>query len=203
MSGARGRKAPAEPEKGSRKEELAALAVSLMQSRGFSAFGLREFAEAAGMRPPSLYNHFASKDALGRSALALYAREHRAGLERLDGLPSGGARVRAYAERCGECLHQDGHFCLFLMLTTSSHDLSPDAVGDIAAFVEEQMGWLARAWDLGRADGSIRSDQAGEAMGPVVFGALRGMMAFAILKANPAAVFSAQREAFLRALGVS
>lgn len=203
-SGARGRKAPPDaPEKGSRKEELAALAIGLMQSRGFSAFGLREFAEAAGMRPPSLYNHFPSKDALGRSALALYAQHHRRELEALDALPSGGAKVRAYAERCGECLHQDGHFCLFLMLTTSSHDLSPDAVGDIAAFVEEQMGWLSRAWDQGRVDGSIRADQAGSAMGPVVFGALRGMMAFAVLKTDPAAEFSSQRETFLSALGVS
>lgn len=202
MSASRAAKPSRKDEKVSRKEELAGLAIEMMQSRGFSALGLRELADAAHMRPPSLYNHFASKDDLGRAALALYAERHRAGLEKLGALPSGAARIRIYAERCGECLHQDGHFCLFLMLTTNSHELSKDAVREIAGFVEEQTVWLAEAWDQGRADGSIHSSQSGAAMGPLLFGALRGMMAFAVLKPDPAAEFSAQRATLLAALGV-
>ncbi|MEW6255630.1 MAG: TetR/AcrR family transcriptional regulator [Pseudomonadota bacterium] len=194
---------PAAPGKGTRKEALAGLAIEMLQSRGFSALGLRELAEAAGMRPPSLYSHFHSKDELGRAALALYAERHRAGLAALADSATGAGRIRTYAMRCGQCLQEEGQFCLFLMLTTSSHELSPEAVREIAGFVEEQMEWLATGWDQGRTEGSIRSDQPGSVMGPVVFGALRGLMAFAVLKPDPVAAFSAQRDSLLAALGVT
>ncbi|WP_127090723.1 TetR/AcrR family transcriptional regulator [Aquabacter cavernae] len=186
----------------SRRETLTSLAIEMMQERGFSALGLRDLAEAAQMRPPSLYNYFASKDDMGRAALALYAERHRAGLEALDALPSGAARIRTYSDKCGECLRVEGRFCLFLMLTTCNHELSDAAVREIAGFVTEQTDWLARAWDAGRADGSIRSDQAGMVMGPILFGALRGMMAFSVLQTDPGGAYDGQEQALLAALGV-
>ncbi|MEW6124044.1 MAG: TetR/AcrR family transcriptional regulator [Pseudomonadota bacterium] len=189
--------------KPSRREALTDLAIAMMQKSGFSALGLRDLAEAAQMRPPSLYNYFASKDDMARAALAHYVARHRAELEALDAVPTGAGRIRLYSRRCGECVRRDGSLCLFLMLTADSHDLSADAVGEMRGLVEEQMDWLARAWDAGLADGSIQSAQAGAAMGPVLFGALRGMMVFSILQPDPEADFTARMESLLAGLGVA
>lgn len=189
--------------KPSRREALTDLAIAMMQKSGFSALGLRELAEAAQMRPPSLYNYFASKDDMARAALAHYVTRHRAEMEALEALPTGAQRIRLYSRRCGECLRRDGSLCLFLMLTTDSHDLSADAVGEMRTLVEEQMDWLARAWDAGLDDGSIRSDRSGAAMGQVLFGALRGMMAFSTLQSDAGGTFDAQTDTLLAALGVA
>lgn len=189
--------------KGSRKEALTSLAIEMMQSRGFSALGLRELADAAQMRAPSLYSHFASKDELSRAAMSLYAERHRADLRNLEALATGAARIRTYVDKCAACIEEDGRLCLFLMLTTNRQNLSEDAVRELARLVDEQAAWLSATWEAGRADRSIRSDQAGEAVGPLIFSALRGIMTFAVLQPDPMAAFHIQSDALLAALGVS
>lgn len=64
------------------------------------------------------------------------------------------------------------------------------------------MAWLAAAWELGRSDLTVKSDLSGDAVGPVLFSALEGMLAFALVRPNPEAVFRAQAETLLAALGV-
>jgi hypothetical protein len=67
---------------------------------------------------------------------------------------------------------------------------------------------LASAWDLGRSDLTVQSDLPGAAAGPVLFSAeglfsaLEGMMAFALLRPNPEAVFRTQAKTLFAALGV-
>ncbi|MEP9379419.1 TetR/AcrR family transcriptional regulator [Aquabacter sp. CN5-332] len=194
--------APPAP-KGSRKEALTSLAIEMMQSRGFSALGLRELADAAQMRAPSLYSHFASKDELSRAAMSLYAERHRAELHHLEALATGAARIRVYVDRCATCIQEEGRLCLFLMLTTNRQDLSEEAVGELTRLVDEQAEWLSAMWEAGRADGSIRSGQTGKNVGPLIFSALRGLMAFAVLQPDPTAAYHAQSDALLAALGVS
>ena len=48
----------------------------------------------------------------------------------------------------------------------------------------------------------MKSDLSGDAVGPVLFSALEGMMAFALVRPNPEAVFRAQAETLLAALGI-
>jgi hypothetical protein len=56
--------------------------------------------------------------------------------------------------------------------------------------------------NLGRSDLTVKSDLSGDAVGPVLFSALEGMMAFALVRPNPEAVFRAQAETLLAALGI-
>lgn len=53
---------PATPRPSPRRLEIAHVAATVFAERGFNAVGMREVAAAVGIRGPSLYNHFRSKE---------------------------------------------------------------------------------------------------------------------------------------------
>lgn len=57
-----------------RRDALLAAAAMLIATRGYDAVSMRDIADAAGMRPGSLYYHYASKD-------ELFAAVHAAAIE--------------------------------------------------------------------------------------------------------------------------
>jgi hypothetical protein len=101
-----------------------------------------------------------------------------------------------------QALRQDGRLCLGLMLTVERNSLPDEVMNEVRLFVDQHTAWLASAWDLGRSDLTVQSDLPGAAAGPVLFSALEGMMAFALLRPNPEAVFPTQATALFAALGV-
>lgn len=54
---------------GSTKERVVLAAVELIAVNGYRATSMRQVADRAGVRAPSIYNHFASKDALVAAAM--------------------------------------------------------------------------------------------------------------------------------------
>jgi TetR/AcrR family transcriptional regulator, transcriptional repressor for nem operon len=186
----------------SRKETLTALAVDMMQAQGFSALGLRDLAEAAHIRAASLYNHFSSKDELARLAMSLYSARQGAELAVLEQATTGAERLRGYLGLFEQAIQHDGRLCLGLMLTVERNSLSEEVIKEARLFVDQHTAWLAAAWDLGLSDLTVKSDLSGDAVGPVLFSALEGMMAFALVRPNPEAVFRAQAATLLAALGV-
>jgi len=99
-----------------------------------------------------------------------------------------------------QALRHDGRLCLGLMLTIERNSLSEEVTNEVQLFVDQHTAWLAAAWDLGRSDLTVKSDLFGDAVSPVLFSALEGMMAFALVQPNPEAVFRAQAAILLAAL---
>jgi AcrR family transcriptional regulator len=52
------------------REQLLEAAMELFATRGFHATSMKDLASAAGVSPPSIYNHFASKESVLAAALA-------------------------------------------------------------------------------------------------------------------------------------
>ena len=75
-----------------RRQEILSAAWAVAREQGLAQLTLREVAERVGMRAPSLYTHFASKnaiyDAMFADAWTQYLRGARGGRQ-----PSPGARV--------------------------------------------------------------------------------------------------------------
>jgi len=79
------------------RERILDTAEALFAARGFAGTALRDVAEAVGLRIPSLYNHFAGKDALYEAVLE---RGLRPALELLEGTAAAAPLDRrAFVER--------------------------------------------------------------------------------------------------------
>lgn len=59
------------------REEIGEAALDRFHSRGYSAAGVKDITDAAGVPKGSFYNHFASKEAMGVEALHRYAAAQR------------------------------------------------------------------------------------------------------------------------------
>jgi AcrR family transcriptional regulator len=57
------------------RERLLDVAVTLFAARGFRGVSMRDLAQAIGITPPALYNHFPNKEALYRAAVEAAFRE--------------------------------------------------------------------------------------------------------------------------------
>jgi TetR/AcrR family transcriptional repressor of nem operon len=64
------------------REQLVAAAVECFHARGFNGTGIQDIARTAGVPKGSVYNHFASKEALAAEVMERYAASRR--LEMLD-----------------------------------------------------------------------------------------------------------------------
>ncbi len=187
---------------GSRKEALTSLAVDMMQTRGFSALGLRELAQAACIQVASLYSHFDSKNAVALQAMALYSKREREELAEIDQAPAGNVRLHRYVQMFSNTLKDDRRLCLGLMLAVERNSLPEEVMQEIRLFATQNIDWLAAAWDLGRSDKSIVSTLTGVAAAPIIFGSAEGIMAFSLLQTDPPAIFEEHLLRLLGALGV-
>jgi TetR/AcrR family transcriptional repressor of nem operon len=88
------------------------------------------------------------------------------------------------------------------MLTVERNSLPDEVMNEVRLFVDQHTAWQTAAWDLGRSDLTVKSELPGDAVGPVLVSALEGMMAFALVRPNPEAVFRAQAGTLLATLGV-
>jgi TetR/AcrR family transcriptional repressor of nem operon len=76
-------------------------------------------------------------------------------------------------------------------VSAERNSLSKEVINEVRLFVDQHTAWLAAAWDLGRSDLTVKSDLSSDAVGPILFSALEGMMAFALVRSNPEVVFRA------------
>ena len=76
-------------------------------------------------------------------------------------------------------------------MSAERNSLSKEVINEVRLFVDQHTAWLAAAWDLGRSDLTVKSDLSSDAVGPILFSALEGMMAFALVRSNPEVVFRA------------
>ena len=58
------------------KLEIFKVAVDLFSRNGYASVGIRDIAEAAGMKSSNIYNHFKNKDALLETMFTLYRNRH-------------------------------------------------------------------------------------------------------------------------------
>jgi AcrR family transcriptional regulator len=80
-----------------RREEIVAAAARIFATRGYAAVGMRDIAEAVGMRGASLYHHFASKEEILYAVCLSVTRElNEQNLPHLDAPGTPGQRLAAF-----------------------------------------------------------------------------------------------------------
>lgn len=96
--------------RGKNRDQLLGVGLRLLRERGFSATGIQEIADAAGIPKGSFYNYFPSKEAFALAVLECYGEDAASqicrALESAEGTPL--QRVRALFEGQRVRLEQSG-----------------------------------------------------------------------------------------------
>lgn len=168
------------------KAEIVEAAWVLAEERGLAGWSLRDVADAVGMRAPSLYVYFDSKNALYD---AMFADGCRDLLERLHALPQGGRAdtalrrgARTYVEFCTE---RPARHALLFLRTVPGFAPSPESYALAQQALAEMSDALAaagirgqRALDLwtavltGLATQQVSNDPGGDRWMRLVDGAV-------------------------------
>lgn len=145
-----------QPESRPRRELIVEKAAHLFATRGFAGASLRDLAKACGIRQPSLYNHFPSKEAIlvevvNRYFDALLPELRRAGA--IDG--DGAERLIAMIETC---VHVDTTNRDVFLATSNNweHVRNSSTLQELLDRRDEALEVWRRVLKAGREDGSIR-----------------------------------------------
>ncbi len=131
----------------------------LIGLRGFSAVGLSQILEAAGIPKGSFYHYFESKEHFGAALLELYNEQYLVKLEALIAQTgrTGFEKLSLYCQ-CWVDAQQDGCLnekCLVVKLAAEVSDLSERMRLILAEGTTRIVDCLARIVEEGQKDGSI------------------------------------------------
>ena len=138
-----------------RREELLDLASELLERDGLEQFGIGTFARAAGVKPPSLYKHFAGIDDIEHALISRGFREFGASMadaaatvEENDGV----ARLAAFASTYRRtALERPQHYRLMTGRHLDRHLLEPGAELAGMAALLDLFGEDETRFDISRA----------------------------------------------------
>jgi TetR/AcrR family transcriptional regulator, transcriptional repressor for nem operon len=129
----------------SAKELILTEARQIAQSHGYNGMNFRELADRVGIKPASIYHHFASKADLGAAVAKRYWEDAAADLEAVYAEETDPkASLRRYPEVFRRSLESENRLCLGSFMS-AEHDDLPDAVmQEIRTFTDVNVAWLSR-----------------------------------------------------------
>ena len=134
----------------------------IMAGKSFSAVGLNEILEAAGVPKGSFYHYFSSKDAFGEAMLTAYFEDYLADLEEILRRPglTMAQRLMAYLQQWQETqsLLDCRGKCLAVKLSAEVADLSEDMRAALDRGTSAIIRHLKHAIERGGAEGSLSID---------------------------------------------
>jgi TetR/AcrR family transcriptional repressor of nem operon len=143
--------------KSSVRAKILAAAVDRFHALGYTACGVQEIIQAAGVPKGSFYNHFKTKDSLAREVLDLYWNKLDIEILRINSTPPL-TRLHHHFKQIGE-LYEDWGFergCLVgKFIQESSNAETPLLFEYLSQSVSSWIELIARTVAEGQADGSI------------------------------------------------
>lgn len=185
-----------------RREALGYLVCELMQTRSYSALGMREIAQAASVQAASLYWHFDSKEEAAQYALFLYRQKIKAHLSSVAKACNGGAAILGYVELHTSMLKDNNGVCLAAVLANDRHALSAQVLNEVTDFENETKQWIQYAWATGQRDLSIRCETPPVEAAQLLFSSLQGAALFSATKHDSVAEYRNAARLICKVLGV-
>jgi TetR/AcrR family transcriptional repressor of nem operon len=122
------------------REQILRSARKLMRTRSYLGFSFQDIADAVGIRKPSLYHHFPSKQALGVEVLTDAANEFRRWAAATSGAPE--RKLAAYFDLYRKGLHAGRAVCPAAAVATAWDCIDSPLRDAVRALRETQIGWL-------------------------------------------------------------
>lgn len=141
------------------RESLLTAGRQAMAAKGYSAVGLKEILDVAGVPKGSFYHYFASKDAYGEALLDAYFADYLADVDDILSVPglSMAQRLTNYWEswRANQSFADCQGRCLAVKLGAEIADLSPPMREAMLRGTGAIIGRIAAAIEVGKAEGSL------------------------------------------------
>ncbi|MBN4096037.1 TetR/AcrR family transcriptional regulator [Methylobacterium sp. OT2] len=161
---------------GNARETILEVARQTAQAHGYGGLSYRDLAAEVGIKPASIYHHFASKADLGAAVARRYWETTATELDAM--LAETGDPKRAmqrYPEFFRRSLADGNRLCLCSFMSAEFDDL-PEAVrAEAQAFADVHIAWLAKVLVAARA---VKAKDS-EARARAIFAAVSGAQLFA------------------------
>ena len=140
------------------RAEISDAALERFHTRGYSAAGVKDITDAAGVPKGSFYNHFPSKEAMGVEALHRYAATQGFALLADDSLPPV-ERIRRHFTFLRAQQEERGYTrgCLYGNFAAEVADHSELIRAELAAGFDEWVAGIAAAITQAQRAGTVRA----------------------------------------------
>jgi len=154
------------------KEAILIEARRIAQAHGYNGMNFRELADRVGIKPASIYHHFASKAELGAAVAKRYWEDAAINLDAIrDEEADPTSALRRYPEVFRRSLESENRLCLGSFMSAEHDDLPKAVMKEVQAFTDVNVAWLGRM--LLSAD-MVRSDHEAEVRARAIFASIAG-----------------------------
>lgn len=167
------------------REKLLNAAQALVQDRGLDAVSFQDLADAVGLKKPSVFHHFRSKDELARSLMTrcrtTYGARYGEVLSREDlNEPD---KLREIARIFDKGLRSD-HLCLLSSLSQNCNGYSDDLKQEMHETVNLILARYAPVFEAGRQGGTLDFQGTAEDAATAFLAMLQGLQILARAKGD-------------------
>ena len=164
------------------KEVILTEAKRIAQAHGYNGMGFRELAERVGIKPASIYHHFASKAELGAAVAKRYWEDAAANLTSIeDAEKDAEAALRHYPEVFRRSLESENRLCLGSFMGAEHDDLPDQVKAEVLAFANVNIAWIARMLVSARLS---QTDAEADARARAIFASVAGAQLMARSRAD-------------------
>lgn len=172
-------------------------AKTLLQRFGFNGFSFQHVADLLGIRKPSLYAHFNSKEDLGQELIEEYHSAFHTWTETIS-IFEPSEKIRALYEMFAKFSSQSGSFCPMSAMIADYHSLPKNLQKRLLKMFVFQKKWVSEVIQQGQRSRGFRSDLPAEDLAEVVLALGLGAQSIARISNDPKII----RSLSARALGV-
>lgn len=156
----------------SAKDMILTEARRIAQAHGYNGMNFRALADRVGIKPASIYHHFASKSDLGAAVARQYWEDAAANLDAIGAEEQDPrAALRRYPEVFRRSLENENRLCLGSFMAAEHDDLPAPVMQEVRRFTDVNVGWLAR---MLVAAGIVDTEDAAEPRARAIVASIAG-----------------------------
>jgi TetR/AcrR family transcriptional repressor of nem operon len=168
------------------RQSILDAAQSLLQTRGFNAFSIKDLADRVRIRTSSIHYHFPKKSDLCR---ALIARHRQVVADLLAEISQQSTDPRRRLERFASVfqstIEAGNRMCPFGMLAAESETLEPETCNELKRALDDLEAWLKGILLEGKKAGLLRFRASAKAEARLLLAGLEGAMLVARTYKDP------------------
>lgn len=163
-----------------RKGEILELADQLVKSVGYDGFSYADLSAKLGITKASVHHHFPHKEDLGVALCGVYAEYLDKKFAALEAQPGDAwSKLESYFTGGAALVEDHGKTCPVSALQAQVNTLPPAVKDRLRALDDQELGFVARVLEHGRARGELRFQGEAAAQAALLLSSYKGALSFA------------------------